>query len=693
MSDANAPITPKRPITHSAHGHDRVDEYHWLRDENWRQVMEDPSVLDPDIRAALEAENAYAETMLAVVAGLRDDLFEELKARIKPDESQPPSPDGDFAYFTRYLPGAEYPQYCRQPRNGGDADILLDGDKLAEGHDFFRFGDMEHSPDHQRVAWSEDCQGSELYTIRVADIATGNVIDTGPTRTHGGITWLNDCNHYLYVALNDDHRPDRVYLHRLGDDPANDRLIYQEQDPGYFLGCHAGESHRFAYLSSHASETSEVRFLALDNPAATPVLISARQDGHEYDVTDQGDIFVIRTNRDGAEDFKLMSAPLDNPAPDNWTDLVPAQADTLLRGVQVFAKWRVRLEMQNALPRIVVTRIADGEEHVVDFAEEAYALGLHGSLEYDTDTLRFSYSSPTTPSRIYDYDMASRNRVLVKEQEIPSGHDPANYVTRRLMAAGHDGAEIPMTVLYHQDTPLDGSAPVLHYGYGSYGMSMPASFSQNRFSLVDRGFIYVIAHIRGGMEKGYHWYRDGKLAQKMNTFQDYISAAEHLVGLGWAKPGNIAIHGGSAGGMLVGAAANMRPDLWHAVVAEVPFVDVVTTISDDTLPLTPPEWTEWGNPIKDADAYETMLSYSPYDNVKAQDYPAMLVTAGLTDPRVTYWEPAKWVARLRDHHTGDAPILFQTNMDAGHAGSAGRFDKLKEVARNFAFLLKVFDRA
>lgn len=686
------PVAERRPHTLTAHGVKRRDPYYWLRDENWRDVMRDPSVLRQDIRDYLEAENAYTEAMLADVAGLRAALFEELKGRIKPDDSSPPLGDGPFAYYVRFETSGEHPLYCRKPREGGPEEVLLDGDALSKAHAFYRLGAVQHSFDHRRVAWAEDIKGSELYRIQVRDIESGETVDHGPEGTHGNIVWAKDNAHYFYTALNDDLRPDRVYCHRLGDDPSNDRLVYHETDSAYFLGVDEGDSRDLVYIVSHASETSEVRFLPSDRPDAEPVLVAPRREGHEYDVTDQGGRLIIRTNRDGAVDFKLMEATVDAPEEANWKDLVPARDGVLLRGVTAFRDWLARLETVNALPRIVVTESATGEEHEIAFAEEAYALGIAGGQEYESGRLRFSYSSPTTPERVFDYDMAARSRELLKEQEIPSGHDPDAYVVRRIAATGHDGAEIPVTVLHRKDAALDGSEPLMLYGYGSYGISMPAGFSPHRFSLVDRGFVYAVAHIRGGMEKGYRWYLNGKLEKKTNTFRDFISAAEDLIGRGWARAGNIAIHGGSAGGMLMGAVTNMRPDLWKAVVAEVPFVDCLTTILDDSLPLTPPEWTEWGNPIASKSIHDLMLSYSPYDNVEAKAYPAMLINGGLTDPRVTYWEPSKWAAKLRAAKTDDNLLLLKINMESGHAGSAGRFDKLKEVALNYVFLLKVFGK-
>ena len=485
----------------------------------------------------------------------------------------------------------------------------------------------------------------------------------------------------------------RVMRHRLGTDPAEDDIVFEEADPGFFVNIGATDSDRFVVIDAHDLVTSEVWLLDGHDAQAEPRLVAARQPGIEYDVADWRDQLIIRTNADGAEDFKIVTAPLDDPAPANWRDLVAHQPGNLILGSKMFAGHMVRIERTGALPRLIIRDMRSGDEHAIDFDEEAYALGMRGGYEFDTTRLRFAYSSPTTPERIYDYDLASRKRVLRKEQQVPSGHDPADYVTRRLEATATDGETVPITLLYHRATPLDGSAPVLLYGYGSYGHAIPAGFATPRLSLVDRGFIYAIAHIRGGMEKGYRWYTDGKLEKKTNTFTDFIACAEGLIDQGLARKGNIAMHGGSAGGMLMGAVVNRAPDLWRAVIAEVPFVDVLNTMCDTSLPLTPIEWPEWGNPIEDSEAYARMAAYSPYDNVEAKDYPAMLVTGGLTDPRVTYWEPAKWVARLRATKTDGNPLLMKINMAAGHAGAAGRYDRLEEIAINYAFLLKVFGRA
>ncbi len=664
----------------------------WLKDENWQQVMREPEVLDGEIRAYLEAENDYTTAVLAPVADLKQQLFEEIKGRIKEDDSSVPAPDGAFEYYRRYETGGQHPLYCRRARNGADRDeeILLHGDHEAEGHPYFDVAACSQSPDHRRLAYATDLNGSEIYTIQVKDLTQDTLLDDTIASAHGALAWANDGETFFYTVLDDNHRPSRVYRHRIGDDPAADVLVYEEPDAGFFVNIGRTESRRFVVIDAHDHETSEVRLIDAARPDSPPVLVAARETGLEYSVSHHGDRLVILTNADGAEDFKLMTAPVDRPGRPQWQDLVPKQDGTLIVDFEVFADHLVRLERHDGLPRIVVRRLSDGDEHRIAFDEAAYSLSLLGGHEFETATLRFAYSSMTTPEQIFDYDMTTRDRSLRKTQEVPSGHDPADYVTHRIFATSHDGETVPVSILFGRNTKLDGSAPLLLYGYGSYGHAIPASFSVSRLSLVDRGFVYAIAHIRGGTERGYGWYLAGKRENKMNTFLDFIAAAEKLRDDGYARAGAIACHGGSAGGMLVGAVANLRPDLFNAVIGEVPFVDVLNTMCDATLPLTPPEWPEWGNPIEDPAAYRIIKSYSPYDNVAAKDYPHMMITAGLTDPRVTYWEPAKWVARLRALKTDKNTLLLHTNMDAGHGGAAGRFDRLKETAMVYAFLLLVF---
>ncbi|WP_187970158.1 S9 family peptidase [Aquibium microcysteis] len=688
-----APSADRRPVHDTHHGVTRTDDYAWLRAGNWQEVFRDPSVLDADIRAHLEAENAYQQAMLADLEPLRKRLFSEMKGRIKEDDSSVPMKDGPFAYGSSYVIGGEQPRYFRTPRDGGSEELLLDGDAEAAGTAYFRIGGTDHSSDHARLLWAFDDKGSEFYTLKVRDVASGTDLPDRVPDTGGGGVWTAANDGFFYTRVDPNHRPSKILHHALGTDAADDRLVYEETDPGFFMSVGGTRTNDWILISINDHETSEYRLIPAADPMAEPKTVRARELGVQYDLEEGGDVFFILTNLDGAKDFKVMTAPAADPRPENWTDLVPHEPGRLILAVMAFRDHLVRLERRDGLPRIVVRERASGEEHAIFFDEEAYSLGLIGSLEYDTSVIRFSYSSMTTPSQVYDYDMATRERTLLKTQEVPSGHDAEHYVTRRLMAPSHDGELVPVSLLYHRDTPLDGSAPCLLYGYGSYGIAIPAAFNTNILSLADRGLVYAIAHTRGGKDKGFSWYEEGKRERKTNTFLDFIAVARHLVAEGYTAHDRIVAQGGSAGGMLMGAIANMAPEAFGAIVAEVPFVDVLTTMLDETLPLTPPEWPEWGNPIASAADYATIAAYSPYDNVGEKPYPPILAVSGLTDPRVTYWEPAKWVARLRERTTGEGPVLFRINMEAGHAGASGRFSRLEEIAYTYAFALKVAGKA
>jgi len=684
-----APRTEERPISDTRHGITRTDEFGWLRADNWQEVFKDPATLDPAIRAHLEAENTYQAAMLGDEVELRKRLFEEMKGRIKEDDSSVPMKDGPFAYGSSYKKGGEQPRFFRTPRDGGAEEIILDGDLEAEEKPYFRIGGSDHSSDHTRLIWSFDDKGSEFFSLRVRDVDTGRDLDDQVPDTSGGGVWNAGNDGFLYTRIDDNHRPSKLFFHKLGTDVSQDRLVYEESDPGFFMDVGGTRTNDWIFVSINDHETSEFRLLRSSDPTATPQLVAAREAGLQYDLEEGGDVFFILTNADGAKDFKIATAPASDPTRQNWKDLVPHESGRLILSILAFKDFLVRLERKDGLPRIIVHDRATGAEHGISFDEEAYSLSLLGAYEYDTCIMRFSYSSMTTPAQVFDYDMRSRERVLLKTQEVPSGHDAYHYVTRRLMATSHDGELVPISLIYHRDTPLDGSAPLLLYGYGSYGITVPAAFNTNLLSLADRGFVYAIAHVRGGKDKGFSWYEDGKRAKKMNTFHDFIAVASHLVSAGYSSHHLIVAQGGSAGGMLMGAIANMAPESFGGIIAEVPFVDVLTTMLDDTLPLTPPEWPEWGNPIASETDYRYISAYSPYDNVAAQDYPPILAVAGLTDPRVTYWEPAKWIARLRARTAGANPALFKIHLDSGHAGASGRFSRLEEIAYVYAFAIKV----
>ncbi|MGR9294691.1 S9 family peptidase [Rhizobium leguminosarum] len=688
------PAAPKKPTSDTRHGITRTDDYAWLRADNWQAMFKDPSILDPEIRRHLDAENTYMNAAMEDTKPLQKVLFSEMRGRIKEDDSSVPMKDGAYAYGTFYVTGGEQPRYFRIARDGNVADeairtVLLDGDKEAAGKAYFRLAGLDHTSDHNRGIWGYDDKGSEFFTLKVRDLQTGQDLEDRIENTGGGGVWAPDGKSFFYSALDENHRPSKVFHHILGQPQSEDRLVYEEADAGFFMGVGGSLLDDVIYIDIHDHETSEYRLLSTKDLTAEPKLVAAREEGIEYSLTEGGDVFYILTNDGGAKDFKIMEAPVDNPVKENWREVVAHKPGTLVISHMAYARHLLWLERKDGLPQIMIRDRKTGEEHAIAFAEEAYSLGLQGAAEYDTDIIRFSYSSMTTPSQLYDYNMVTRKRTLLKTQEVPSGHNPDDYVTRRVFAPAWDGEKVPVTLLYRRDTPLDGSAPCLLYGYGAYGITIPAGFNTNCLSLADRGFVYAIAHIRGGKDKGFSWYEDGKMDKKTNTFKDFVAAADYLNQQKFTSYAKIIAEGGSAGGMLMGAVANMAPEKFAGLIAAVPFVDVLNTMLDDTLPLTPPEWPEWGNPIDSKEEYEQIASYSPYDNVGAKAYPPVLALGGLTDPRVTYWEPAKWVAKLRDKTTGDAPILLKTNMDAGHGGASGRFQRLEEIAFEYAFAIKV----
>ncbi len=689
MKTLSPPIAKRIPTSETWHGHVKSDDYKWLKAANWQEVMEDPSTLPQNIRDYLEAENHYFKSEMADTKQLQNKLFQEMKGRIKQDDSSVPAEQGDWVYYSSYKKHGQYPLYWRKSVKGGRAHLLFDGNKLGRGKKYFSMGAPDISPDQTLAAWGYDDNGSEFHELRVRNLLTGKDKRDRLKNTTGDAAWAADGKMFFYTLQDKNHRPLKTYRHVLGTKQEDDVLVFNEKDTGLFTSVDVTASERFIKIQIHDHENSEVWLIDADKPKSKPKLVVSRNERIEYELQDWNDSFIIRTNAGGAEDYKIVEAPLSDPSMRTWKDLIPHRPGIFIVAYGIFKDYMVRLERENALPRLVIREMVSGAEHIIAFDEEAYSLGFGEIREYDTEMLRFTYSSPTTPAQVFDYNMRTRERVLLKEQEIPSGHDPSQYVARRVMAPAHDGETIPVTLLYKKTTPLDGSAPLWLYGYGSYGLSMPAGFNTQVFSLVDRGFIYALAHIRGGQEKGRRWYKRGKLEHKTNTFKDFISSAQYLIDQNFTSRGKIIAQGGSAGGMLMGAIANMAPELFEGIIAEVPFVDVLTTMLDATLPLTPPEWPEWGNPIADKKAYETIAAYSPIDNVEAKDYPNILAVGGLTDPRVTYWEPAKWVARLRAKKTDRNLLMLKTIMSAGHGGASGRYDRLKEAAEVFAFGLKV----
>jgi oligopeptidase B len=683
------PVAKKIQVTIEQLGRTRTDDYQWMKDDNWQEVLRDPTLIKPDVRENLIAENAYREAMLASTLPLQARMFEEMKGRIKEDDSSVPAPDGPWEYYNRFETGMQHPLFCRRPRGGGAETILLDANVLAEGKAYSEVSSVEHSPDHTLFAYAEDAQGSEVHQIHVRDLSTGEGLPD-PIQSASGNFTFSPCSGYIFWTNRDvNGRPDRIY--RRPSRGGETVLVYDEADDGMFLGVGRSADDAFVIIGVQNQETSEAWSIPGGDPTATPTVLTPRRVGVRYDADHWPDGWVFRTNDDDAVDFKLMEAPTDQPDRAAWRDLVPHRPGRFMEGFDLTSTHLAWQERAKANTTIII-RDKAGEEHAIAADEPAYSLSLGGASEFDTTVTRYTYNSPSTPTSTYAYDMASRARTLMKVQQIPAGHDPADYVVERLNAAAPDGEMIPVTVLRRKTTPVDGTAPLLLYGYGSYGIPMSAGFSTGRLSLVDRGWIYAIAHIRGGSDKGWGWFLNARKMTKKNTFTDFIVSAEHLITNRYTSAGRIVAQGGSAGGLLIGAVTNMRPDLWAGVIGQVPFVDVINTMSDTSLPLTPPEWPEWGNPIEDPEAYDYILSYSPYDQVDTKPYPAILATGGLSDPRVTYWEPQKWVARLRPATTSGNPVLLKINMEAGHGGASGRFDYLKEVAHDYAFAVWAVER-
>jgi len=637
------------------------------------------------VLAYLKAENQWFEQNMADRKPLTEALFREMKARIKEEDSSVPQKDGDWLYWSKFEEGMQYRQHWRKAVSGGEDQLMLDENILAEGKEYFRLGAASVSPDGHLLAYAYDDNGSERFEARIKDLATGELLPDVIPGTLSSLVWSADSNMLLYGLANEQWRTDNARLHVLGTDIADDVELYHEDDEGFRVGIGLTHSEKYIAISTGDHETGEVRLVPTDNPLAEPILVSARQAGREYDVEEHDDMLYILTNDDHVN-FRLATAPVSDP--DNWTSLIAGSDEFYLTDICTFKNFYVTEGRENGLDQVEIRSYADPSKvERIAFPEASYSAGLDDNPEYDVDKLRLSYASMVMPNTVFDYHLADRSLETLKVQEIPSGYDANQYVTERLTIEVRDGTPVPVSLVYHKDTKIDGSAPLHLYSYGAYGYAVPPSFSTTRLSLVDRGFVYAIAHIRGGDDLGRNWYLDGKLTKRTNTFNDFVDVAKGLIDRGYTGRGRITASGGSAGGELMGAIVNSDPDLWGAVVAHVPFVDVLNTMQDESLPLTPGEWPEWGNPITDKTAFEYIRSYSPYDNVQAQAYPPMMITGGLNDPRVTYWEPAKWAAKLRATKTDDNILLLKTNMGAGHGGKSGRWNALEETAEEFAFIL------
>ncbi|MBX7152152.1 S9 family peptidase [bacterium] len=650
------------------------DPYYWLREKD-----------NPDVIQYLKEENDFTEAMTAHTKVLQENLYKEMIGRIKETDESVPVKKGNFYYYHRTEKGKQYKIFCRKSGSFDAAEeILLDLNELAQAYDYLQLGVFEISPDHTLLAYSLDTAGSEEYTLYIKNLDNGKLLDEIIERTYYSLQWANDNRNFFYNTLDASSRPYRVHRHRLGTDPANDPVIFEEKDERFFVDIQKSRSESFLFIQIDSKRTSEVRFLPADSPEDSFQIIHPREDGLEYSVDHWGEYFLIRTN-DRAINFKLMQTPVISPGKKFWKEVLPYREDIMIEGIDAFRNYWVIYERQEGIKQIRIINTENNIDHRIAFPEPIYYVYPSANAEFDTSVLRFSYTSLVTPLSIFDYEMNTRDRILQKQDDVKD-YDPNLYISERIWATADDGTKIPISLVYKKGLQKNGQNPALLYGYGAYGITMDPSFSSNRISLLDRGFVFAIAHIRGGEDLGRRWYEAGKLQFKKNTFTDFIACAELMISEKFTSRNRLAIMGGSAGGLLMGAVVNIRPELFHAVVAKVPFVDVMNTMMDPSLPLTVTEYEEWGDP-NIQESFEYIRSYSPYDNVNPQNYPAMLVTAGLNDPRVSYWEPAKWVAKLRAMKTDVRALLLKTNMGAGHGGASGRYDYLKEIAFDYAFIL------
>jgi len=667
-----APLALRAPRTTTVHGYTLTDDYGWLRNKE-----------DPRVRAYLEAENAYTRAVMQSTEAFQESLYQEMLARIKETDMGVPYRYGDFEYYSRTEAGKDYPIYCRRRRvDGSPEEIILDMNALAEGHEFFSLGAFTVSPDANLLAYSTDTTGFREFTLHVKDLRSGVLLPERIEKTRS-VAWANDSTNLFYVQEDDAKRAWRLYRHSLSSN--RDELVFEEADVRFSIGVQRTRSRSWIFLGSHSATTSEVHCIPADQPELAPRLIAERIPEHEYDVDHRGDLFYIVTN-DRGRNFRLVTAPVSDPRPQNWTEVIPHRDDVMLEDVDLFARHTVVYEREGGFPRLRVVNIETGKSDPIEFPEPAYSVFGTGNAEFDTDTFRFGYESLVTPDSVFDYDMKTRSRKLLKQEEVLGGYDPARYYSELVYAAAEDGTQLPISMVYRKDLRRIGPQSLLLTGYGAYGFASDVHFSSTRLSLLDRGVIFAIGHVRGGGEMGKRWHDQGRMLNKRNTFTDFVTVAERLITAGYTAPDRLAIEGGSAGGLLMGAVVNLRPDLFKAVIAEVPFVDVINTMLDASLPLTTGEYEEWGNP-QEREFFEYILSYSPYDNIEPKAYPAMLVETSLNDSQVMYWEPAKYVAKLRATKSDQNPVLLKINMGAGHGGASGRYDYLREIAFTYTFIL------
>ena len=674
------PQAPLRPTDVPSPFGTRSDPYYWMRDD---------ARADPGVLAHLAAENAYCDAVLGHLKPLEELLYAEMIGRLKQDDSTVPALENGYWYYSRYETGREYPVYARRgPSRDGPEQVLIDASREAKGRDYYEVGGLEVSPDNRILAYAEDTVGRRQYSVRFRDLAGRATYADRLENVEPDLAWADDSRTLLYVAKHPETLLGyRVMRHVLGTPPESDTLVYEERDASFYLGVYRGKTGRFLYIVLQSTVSSEYRYALAADPALAFRVALPRERDHEYQLDDVGDRFVLRSN-DRAPNFRIVSVPFAAVADRQaWRDEIPARGDAFVAGFDAFRDYLAVAERSQGLRKLRVRSWDGRREFLIDADEPAYAMSLGANEEVETTTLRYVYSSLTTPNTTYDYDMATGARVLLKRDPVLGGFEPERYATEYVHAPARDGARVPVSLLYRRDVARDGSAPLYQYAYGAYGLSQDPSFRSTIFSLVDRGFVFALAHVRGGQELGRAWYEDGRLLHKKNTFNDFIDVTRFLVGERYADATRVCAMGGSAGGLLIGAVANLAPSDYRALAAHVPFVDIVTTMLDESIPLTTNEYDEWGNPAADRAVYEYMLSYSPYDNVARQDYPALFVTTGFHDSQVQYWEPAKWVARLRALKTDDYPLVFRTNLEAGHGGRSGRFERYREIAQEFAFLL------
>ena len=672
------------------HNEDLPDNYAWIKQKNWQEVLKNPKKLNDEVANYLTEENAFVKEQLKENKQLQTEIFQELKGRIKDKDSSVPLKDGAYYYFSEYEEGSEYPSFKRTSSTNV-VETIFNAQKKSEGEKFFNLASVCHSHDHRFIAYNIDKNGSENYFLSVENLENKKILTKKIPKTTGEIIWDTDNKSIYYIGLDDNHRPNKIFKHLIGHNYQNDELIFEEKDPAFFCSVSISQSKHYLLVRTGDHQTSEYYIKNLQQKDSTLQLFTPRIEKEEYEIDHSEGYFYILTNTDNCKNFKIMRCLETSYSRNSWSDFIAYKNDNLILDFIILKNWIVYLQRHEGLNQIIIHNVNTEQSHNIKFEEEAYDLSLFGQYEFDTDWIRFSFSSPITPKSIFDYNCSTKEKSLKKIQEIPSGFNSDLYSCKRFLCPGHDGAQIPLTIFHKKDLVLDGTNPLLLYGYGSYGITIPDSFSTNRFSLLDRGFIYAIAHVRGGREKGQEWYDDGKLLKKKNTFLDFISCAEFLCEKKYTAPKKIIAQGGSAGGLLMGYIANERPDLFLGIIAQVPFVDICNTMLDEDLPLTVTEIPEWGDLKNNKEAFNYIRSYSPYDNVKKQDYPHMLITGGVTDPRVTYWEMTKWAAKIRDYKTDNNLLLLKMNMDAGHSGASGRYDYLKEVALDYIFCLTIAD--